>query len=155
LKLAEIAHETNKVKNSLEISVSNSESKKPGNLRTEYYELLNIGQKMNPLRLKVDQFPIESAIVIFEKPKSRDVCLYAYREHAPIVTVNGCKRVPLEFLFRGHYHLTVSEPPEPFAIYWDNYHLSYCRTIVFGTFILAMSVLFLAVTVGFAYALQK
>ena len=47
---AEVANETNKVKQSLDIPISTRETKRPADLRTDYYELLNIGQLMNPLR---------------------------------------------------------------------------------------------------------
>jgi len=110
---------------------------------------------MNPLRLKLDQFPLESAIIIFEKPKSKEVCLHAHREFAPVNTLDCFRKVPLDFLFRGHYHLTVSEPPEPYAIYWDNYHQSMVRKLVFGIFMLILVLLFLSITIGCSYALEK
>lgn len=99
-------------------------------------------------------FPIESAIIIFEKPNSREVCLLAHRDFAPKHTLNCCRRVPLDFLFRGHYHLTVGRPPEPYAIYWDNYHQSMVRKLVFGLFLTVLTLLFLSITIGATYALH-
>jgi len=77
-------------------------------LKQQYMELLNVGANKNPMKFKTDQFPIASAIVIFEKPKARDVCVFAHNRYSPAYTLNCVKKVPLEFLFRGHYPLTVS-----------------------------------------------
>ena len=155
LQEAEVANEVIKVKESLDQDVNPNEAKRPADLRTEYYELLNIAQLMNPPRFRLDQFPIISAIVIFEKPKSRDVCLHAHRKFAPQHTLNCFRQAPLDFLFRGHYLLTVSEPPEPYAIYWDNYHLSIVRKDIFGLLLTVLILLFLSITLAFTYALQE
>ena len=123
-------------------------------LHRQYTELLNIGELMNPLRHRLDQFPIVSAIVTFEKPQSRDVCLYAHGTMAPEYTLNCCRKVPLEFLFRGHYHLVVSKPPEPHAIYWENYQESIGRKLVFGFLLSIIVFVCLAITLGFTFVLK-
>lgn len=80
-----------------------------------------MGAGINTKRLKLDKFPILSAIVVFESTKAKDVCLKAYERFAPKYTVNCLHTTPLDFLFKGHFHLEVTNPPEPFAIYWENY----------------------------------
>lgn len=110
---------------------------------------------MNPQRYRLDQFPIVSAIVIFEKPKSRDVCLYAHRKMAPEYTLNCMRKVPLEFLFRGHYHLTVEEPPEPHAIYWQNYRENVARKLVFGFLLSMIIIICLGITLSFTFVLKE
>ena len=85
-------------------SAEHNESKK---LQRTYTELLNVAAANNPLKYKLDQFPISSAIVVFESPKARDVCILAHQKFAPDLTLDCRSQPPLEFLFRGHYHLTV------------------------------------------------
>ena len=123
-------------------------------LETEYHELLNIAQDQNPLRLKLNQFPIVSAMVVFETPKSKTVCLNAHRQFAPYYKLNCFSKTPLDFLLRGHYHLTVSEPPEPHSIYWDNYETSMTRRIIMGVLLSVILLLCLAITWVFTMALE-
>jgi hypothetical protein len=82
---------------------------------------------MNPKKIKLHQFPIEAAIVVFENPKARDVCLKAYAKYSPYYQLNCFRKVPLKFLFRGHYHLHLRKAPEPNAIYWENYNQAPCK----------------------------
>ena len=42
-----------------------------------------MGAGINTKRLKLDKFPILSAIVVFESTKAKDVCLKAYERFAP------------------------------------------------------------------------
>jgi hypothetical protein len=73
---------------------------------------------------------------------------------APEYTLNCCRKVPLEFLFRGHYHLVVSKPPEPHAIYWENYQENIVRKLVFGFLLSIIVVVCLAITLGFTFVLK-
>ena len=118
-------------------------------------ELLNIAQDRNPLRLRLEQFPIISAMVVFEKPKSQEICLNAYRKFAPSFTANCFRKSPLELLLRGYYHLTVTTPPEPYEIYWDNYNQSFSRQIVFFIIIIIICLLLLSITWIFTLLLEK
>jgi len=114
-----------------------------------------MASNMNPSQLKLDQFPIVSAIVIFEKPKSKNVCLYAHNQNAPSITVNCCQQVPIEYLFRGHYHLVVTDPPEPFAIYWDNYRQGVVARIIAIISLIVLIGLALGGTVALTKILQE
>ena len=49
-------------------------------LKKHYLALTAVADKKNPAKLRYDQFPIGTAIVIFEKPLYRNVCLFAYQE---------------------------------------------------------------------------
>mmetsp|Transcript_29496 Transcript_29496/g.44821 ORF Transcript_29496/g.44821 Transcript_29496/m.44821 type:complete len:137 (+) Transcript_29496:1109-1519(+) len=110
---------------------------------------------MNPMLYKLDQFSIESAIVVFETPKSKEVCLHAYQKFNPAYTFNCFYRAPIEFLLRGHFHLMVNEPPEPYSIYWDNYRQSMVRKLFIGILLALSCLLYLAITFGFTVALKE
>ena len=95
--------------------------------------------------------PISSAIVIFEKPKSKDVCINAHARYAP---KNGYGKKPsLDFLFRGHYHLEVTSAPEPNAIYWENYNENSCRKLIFIVIFVILILILLLVTFSFTLAM--
>ena len=51
---------------------------KAAKTKRHYEGLRALAQELNPVKLGYDQFPIDSAIVIFESTKSRDVCLFAH-----------------------------------------------------------------------------
>jgi hypothetical protein len=107
------------------------------------------------LRLKLSQFPIVSAMVTFETPKAKTVCMNAHRTYAPYYKLNCFKKTPLDYLLRGHYHLTVSDPPEPHAIHWDNFEAGMSRRIIMGLLLTVIIVLCLAITWLFTMALEK
>ena len=118
-----------------------------GKLKQKYTELLNVANQRNVLKYKLDQMPIASAIIIFEKPKSKDVCLNAHDRYAP---KNGYgRKPPLDFLFRGHYHLEVTSAPEPNSIYWENYNENSCRKLIFIVIFVIMILISLLITFSF------
>lgn len=127
---------------------------KPKRLLEEFNELVNIGLSMNPFQWRLDQFPITSAIVIFERPKSKDVCLYAYKRDAPEYTFNCCKRTPVDYLFRGLFHLQMKDPPQPYHIYWENYTTSMVRRLFIGITLFFILVLYFSISLAFSMGLK-
>lgn len=110
---------------------------------------MTVGQIKNPLKMKTEQFPIAAAIVVFEKPKARDVCIFAHDQYAPAYTLNCAKKPPMEMLFRGYYPLNVTAAPEPASIYWENYRSTVIRKVIFGIilFCLLIGILFVSIVI--------
>lgn len=82
------------------------------------------------------------------------MCIRAHERFAPRYTLNCCRKVPLEFLFRGYYHLIVGIPPEPYAIKWENSRpFVLGKILVFILFLAIVAILF-ATTLGLTYTLS-
>ena len=92
--------------------------------------------------------------MIFEKPKAKDVCIYAHHKYSPEFTLN-CKQVPLDFLFRGYYPLTVKQAPEPALIYWENYKKNVGRQLLYGTIMLLLILALFLVSLGITFAMSE
>ena len=75
---SEIENERIALKKKLKLKVKDKETDRVDNLYEQYLSLVNLGDSINNKRLKLDKFPILSAIVVFESPFSKDVCLKAY-----------------------------------------------------------------------------
>ena len=75
----------------------------------------------------------------------------AHKDKAPYFSFNLCRQVPVDYLFKGQYHLTVEVPPEPYTIYWDNLHSSAVNKILFSVtllfFVLIMYVILIYLTI--------
>lgn len=136
-------------------TVSDKEVVRAKTLQDHYKKLIEAAIVLNPSKLQLDKFTIVSAIVIFEKPKSRDVCLFAHEEFAPTFTLACWRKTPAEFLFRGHYHLSVAVPAEPFAINWANMKDNAGTRILFSLLLFLILVILLAINIYMTMTLQK
>ena len=135
-------------------AVAEKDKKKLLQLQTLFDKAVEKGHRMNNQNLKLHQFPIAAAIVVFENPKSRERCIRAYEKYSPYYQMNCCKKVPLRLLFRGHYHIHVKPAPEPILMFWENYSKESCKKFVLMFLFSIMLIMILCVNLGLTYSIK-
>lgn len=66
-----------------------------------------------------------------------------------------CKKVPVDFKFRGHYHLDVDIPPEPSGINWENYKTTFCSRFFFSIVLALILSSLLVASILLTYSIKE